>query len=85
VGEQPLSISIKDGPGALQLLTTTQWNALVEDCDVSVCVCVCVFVCVCACECECKMYIFGKLCIISYSDQFTFTFFRVHSLIFFMC
>jgi hypothetical protein len=46
VGEQPLSISIKDGPGALQLLTTTQWNALVEDCDVSVCVCVCVCLCV---------------------------------------
>lgn len=42
MGEQPLSISIKDGPGALQLLTTTQWNALVEDCDVSVCVCLCV-------------------------------------------
>ena len=49
------------------------------------CVCACVFVCARACECECKMYIFGKLCIISYYDQFTFTFFRVHSLIFFMC
>ena len=30
-----LSITITDGPGALQLITDAQWCELVEDCDVS--------------------------------------------------
>ena len=32
---KPMPISIADGPGALEVISAVQWDALVEDCDVS--------------------------------------------------